>query len=156
MKRILLLAHCAAALFVGGCASTVQYMPMPDQSKAVEDPAKGRIYVFRPAGVGTAISMTVSDTGNPVGRTGPKGYLCWERQPGDAVIGGSAENVSKVSLPVRPGSIHYVFQHLRMGIWIARNDLEVVDETEGRKQLKKCKPAKYKAPKPGETTATKP
>jgi hypothetical protein len=144
MKQILLIANCAAALFVAGCASTVQYVPMPDQSKAVEDPAKGRIYVVRPASVGSAVGMNVSDNGNPVGKTGPKGYLCWERQPGDAVISGSSENTSKVSLPVRSGSIHYVFQHIRMGIWIARNDLEVVSEEEGKKQLKKCKPAKYK------------
>jgi len=31
-----------------------------------------------------------------------------------------------------------------MGIWIARTDLEVVSEEQGKKELKKCKPAKYK------------
>jgi nitrous oxide reductase accessory protein NosL len=147
MKRILLLVNCAAALLVAGCASTVQYVPMPDQSKAVDDPAKGRIYVMRPASVGGGVGMNVSDSGNPIGKTGPKGFLCWERQPGDAEISSSAENVSKVSVPVRPGSIHYVFQHLRMGIWIARNELELVGEEEGKKQLKKCKPAKYEQQK---------
>jgi hypothetical protein len=142
MKRILFLAGWAATLLLVGCASTVQYVPMPDQTKAVEDPSKGRIYVMRPSSFGYAVGMNVSDGGNPIGSTGAGGYLCWEREPGDVIVSSTSENTSRVSLPVRPGSIHYVVQHIRMGIWIARTDLEVVSDEEGNKRLKKCKPAK--------------
>src|SRR5213594_2924348 len=143
MNRILTLASCVAALCLVGCASTIQYVPMPDQTKAVEDSAKGRIYVMRPSSFGAAVGMNVSDGGNPIGSTGPNGYLCWEREPGDVVVSSTSENTSRVSLPVRPGSIHYVLQHIRMGIFIARTDLEVVNEEQGKKELTKCKPAKY-------------
>ncbi|SPE57167.1 hypothetical protein SBV1_2670014 [Verrucomicrobia bacterium] len=34
---------------------------MPDQSQGVQDPSKGRIYVMRPAGLGSAVTMNVSD-----------------------------------------------------------------------------------------------
>ena len=143
MKRIMILAGCAATLLLAGCASTTQYVPMPDQAKAVEDLSKGRIYLMRPSSLGSGVGMNVSDGGNPIGSTGPKGYLCWEREPGDAVVSSTSENTSRVSLPVRPGSIHYIVQHIRMGIWIARTDLEVVSDEQGRKELRKCKPAKY-------------
>jgi hypothetical protein len=149
MNRILSLASCcAAAFFLVGCAGTKQFVPMPDQSKAVENPSKGRIYVMRPQSLGYAISMSVADGGNPIGSTGSKGYLCWEREPGDVIVSSTTENTSRVSLPVRPGSIHYVLQNVRMGVWVARTDLEVVDETRGKAALKKCKPAKVvQAPK---------
>jgi hypothetical protein len=144
MKKQLYLAGCIACLFLVGCASTVQHVSMPDQSKAVEDPAKGRIYVMRPSSFGAAVSMNITDNGAEIGSTGPGGYLCWEREPGDVILSSSSENTSRVSLPVRSGSIHFVRQNIRWGIWVARTDLEVLDETEGAKVLKKCKPAKIK------------
>ena len=144
MKPSLSLLGCLLALLGAGCASTTQYVRLPDQTKAIEDPSKGRIYVMRPSGFGSAVGMNVSDSGNPIGNTGPNGYLCWEREPGDVIVSSTSENTSRVSLAVRPGSTHYVLQNIRMGIWIARTDLEVVDEQKGRAELKHCKPAKYK------------
>ena len=142
MKRILCLASCVAALLLAGCASTVQYVHMPDLSKKIEDPAKGRIYVMRPSSFGYAVGLNVSDGGNPIGSTGSQGFLCWERDPGDVIVSSTSENTSRVSLAVRPGGSYYVLQHLRMGIWIARTELEVVSEEQGQTELKKCKPAK--------------
>lgn len=115
---------------------------MPDQSKAIEDSSKGRIYVIRSSSLGGAVGMSVADGGNLVGKTGPGSYLCWEREPGDVIVSSTSENTSRVALPVRPSSVHYVLQHIRMGIWIARTDLEVVDAEKGMKELKHCKPAK--------------
>ena len=144
MNRVLTLASCLAALVLVGCASARQFVPMPDQSKAIEDPTKGRIYVFRPSGFGGAVGMSVADGGNPIGSTGPGSYLCWEREPGDVIVSATSENTSRVSLPVRAGSIHYILQSIRMGIWVARTELEVVDEAKGKAELKHCKPAEYK------------
>jgi hypothetical protein len=33
-----------------------------------------------------------------------------------------------------------------MGFWIARTELETVDEERGKKELKKCKPPKVEIP----------
>ena len=143
MNRITILAGLSAVLMLTGCASTKQFVPLPDQSKTVEDPAKGRIYVMRPASVGGAVAMNVTDGGTPIGTTGPRGFLCWERDPGDVIVSSTSENTSRVSLAVRPGSVHYVVQHVRMGIWIARTDLEIVTEDQGKLGLMKCKAPKY-------------
>src|SRR5689334_19898140 len=109
-----LLNFCMGALLLSGCAGTRQFVAMPDQSKTVEDPSKGRIYVMRPATVGTAVSMNVSEDGKPIGVTGPHGYLCWEREPGDSIVSSTSEGVSQLPLTVDAGHVYYVFQHLRM------------------------------------------
>lgn len=148
MRSYIPLSCSLAALILAGCAGSKQFVPMPDLSKAVEDPAKGRIYVMRSTSYGGAAGMNIADGGNPIGNTGPKGFLCWEREPGDVIVSATAENTSRVSLAVRAGSIHYILQNIRMGIWMARTELEVVDEGRGQQELKKCKPAKVEpAPK---------
>ena len=142
MKSNIMPLIAAGCLFLVGCATTQQFVPLPDQTQTVEDSTKGRIYVMRPASIGTAISMDVSDAGRIIGSTGPRGFICWEREPGDTAITSKAENTSAVSLPVKAGQAHYIFQHLRMGWVIARNELEIVSEEDGKKVLKKCKPPK--------------
>jgi len=144
MNRILSLAFVLFTALLMGCASAHQYVPQPDLSKKVDDPNKGRIYVMRPSSFGGAVGMNVSDGGQPIGSTGPGKFLCWEREPGDVIVTSTSENTSRVSIPVRPGSIHYILQNIRWGLWIARTDLEILDEERGLKELKKCKAAEVK------------
>src|SRR3954469_15863652 len=105
MKTTTLIAGCLCAVLLTGCAGTRQYVRLPDQSKKVEDASKGRIYVMRPASLGAAISMNVSDDGKPIGHTGPKGFLCWERPTGETIVSSASEGVSQVPLTVQPGNV---------------------------------------------------
>jgi hypothetical protein len=148
MKTIIVLAACVCSLFLTGCVSTRQFVPLPDQTKKVEDSSKGRIYVMRPTSFGSAISMNVSDDGKLIGVTGPQGFLCWERKPGETIVSSTAEGVSQVPLTVQPGQDYYIFQHIRMGLLIAENELEIVNDVVGEKTLKKCNPPKIEAPPP--------
>jgi hypothetical protein len=133
---------CALAALLTGCASNVQFVHFPNQKVSVEDPNKGRIYVIRPSGMAKAASMEIWDGDTHVGNTGSKSYLCWERPQGDAIISGKEENTSTVSLWVKSNSVYYVFQHLRMGWWAARNEMEVISEEKALPLLKKCEPPK--------------
>ena len=138
------------AIFVlcSGCATTVQFVPFPDQDKTVEDPEKGRVYLMRPASIGGAIPMLVSEGGRQIGETGPKGFLCWKRQPGQTQVLSQAENTDAVNFDVEKGRVYYIFQHVRMGWVKARNELELLpDEEEGKKVLKKCNPPTVKGMK---------
>jgi hypothetical protein len=63
MNKLFTLASCIVAAFLVGCASPRQFVPMPDQSKTIEDPSKGRIYVIRPSSFGGAVGMNVADGG---------------------------------------------------------------------------------------------
>ena len=123
-----------------GCASTKQFVPLPDQTKSIEDPSRARIYVVRPTSLGGAISMTVSDGAKKIGSTGPNGYLCWERDPGDTEIRSKAENTAKLPLKCEAGMVYYIGQHVRMGILFARNKLTMLTDAAGKEKVSKCKP----------------
>ena len=143
MKNIFKLALCLViTVFLVGCASTTQNVPFPDQTKLVEDPNKARIYVVRPAVIGGAISMKVSDGPMLIGRTGPRGYLCWERDPGFMEVIGKAENTASLLLEVEKGMVYYIEQQVRMGILFARNKLIQLSEDQGKTKVSKCKPPK--------------
>lgn len=76
-----------ALAFASGCASTRQHVPLPSQSRTVENPAKCRIYVFRPeAMLGGIAKMKIMDGGMVIGDLGMRSYLCWERDPGPATV----------------------------------------------------------------------
>lgn len=140
IQRLLLLPF--FVLLCVGCASTKQLVHFPDQFKDVEDASKGRIYVMRPASFGGGISIDVENDGRIIGTTGPHGFLCWEREPGETVISSQAENTSKLNVNVQAGKVNYVYQSIRMGVFIARNRLVIVSEDEGKKLLRDCNPPK--------------
>ena len=141
MKKVALCFTFAVILLFGaGCASTCQSVAIPDLNKKIDNPEMGRIYVVRPTGFGGGISMRITDNGKYIGNTGPDGFLCWEREPGNAEIVGKAENISTVNLGVKAAKTYYICQHIGMGMWYARNTLEIVSEEQGQKFLQKCKP----------------
>ena len=127
---------------LAGCVSTTQYVPLPDQSKRIEDPGKARIYVVRPTGFGGAVSFKVNDGDTLIGNTGPNGYLCWERPGGHMEVIGKAENTASIPVEVEQGTVYYIQQHVRMGILKARNDLSLLSEADGKSKVSKCKPPK--------------
>jgi hypothetical protein len=147
MRKIMRSVVCVAVIsLVAGCASTKQYVRLPDQTKALENPELCRIYVIRPSIVGGAIPMSVRDDNKLIGSTGPKGYLCWEREPGKTKLSSKAENTSSVELDAKKGSDYYFTQYVRMGFFIARTKLELIDETKGQEMLKFCKPPTITSP----------
>ncbi|MCD4653090.1 DUF2846 domain-containing protein [bacterium] len=141
MKRVFLLVLylLVVSMFIG-CASTKQFVHFPDQMKQVEDLSKARIYVVRPTSFGSAVSMKVSDGQKLIGKTGPNGYLCWERDPGVLEVFGKAENTASLVLEVKKGVVYYIQQHIRMGIFMARNKLSQLTDIDGKVMVAKCKP----------------
>lgn len=131
-----------ATVFFAGCATNEQFVRMPDQSKRVENPQMGRIYVMRPTSFGAAASMEVWEGEKHIGNTGPGSFLCWEREPGAAKVIGKEENESVAALNIQSNQVYYIFQHVQMGWLQARNRLDVISEEEGTKILKKCSPPK--------------
>jgi len=126
-----------------GSASTIQYVKIPDQNIPIEDTTKCRIYVYRPTTFGYAVQIPITDSNNIVGKTGPNGYLCWERSPGTIIVEGRAENTSAVSINAQNGKAYYVLQDIRMGILSARTDLEIVEPARGKEEIINCSQPKY-------------
>jgi hypothetical protein len=127
-------------LLFAGCASNEQYVHYPDQGKVVEDPGKGRIYVIRPKLAGMGISPQITDDGKSIGSTCPRGFLCWERAPGDARIAGITDTTNEVTVAVVAGGVSYIIQSIDFGWTSTDNRLDVVSEQEGKEALANCKP----------------
>jgi len=140
-KTLLVLG--AVIVLSSGCA-TKQFVPLPDQTKVIEDPSKARIYVLRPIFLPPLISMTVSDGEQKIGSTGPHGYLCWERAPGETEIRSQSENTAVLPLTCKAGEVYYIGQHARVGNLYARTALSILSEEQGKQKMTKCKPPSVK------------
>lgn len=142
MKNIKCLFISAVLLSLAtGCASTKQFVPLPDQNKLV-GADKARIYVVRPTSMGCGVSMKVSDNGQLIGETGPKSYLCWDRTSGPVSITSKAENKAELPLNAEAGKTYYIQQHVRMGFLFARTKLSLLSEAKGQGFVAECSPAK--------------
>ena len=128
------------SLLVSGCISNEQYVYFPDQNKIVENPNKGRIYVIGPKLAGVRIAPQISDDGESIGNTSARGFLCWERKPGETTISSRTDNTSEVTVNVEEGKAIYIIQAVSIGWTSTDNQLHVVSEQEGREALKACRP----------------
>jgi hypothetical protein len=100
---------------------------------------KSSIYVYRNETFGAAIPLTVALNGKLAGQTGPQTYFMWEVDPGSYEVSSVAENTSTLKLNTEPGKAYFVWQEVKMGLWMARSQLQQVDEETGRKGVSECK-----------------
>lgn len=109
------LLSCLVAL--AACAArTYQRVPVPSQDVEVSSSSVSRIYLLRMREAkGFYRSARVEDNGREIGRIGNDGFLCWEREPGRALLAVEVEPVDGVGKPVEaladvqcePGRAHY-------------------------------------------------
>ena len=128
---------------MSGCAS-VPMASGDEDAKAKSFTAaadKSSIYVYRNESFGGAIPMTVSLDGKLAGQTGPKTYFMWEVEPGAHEIASIAENTSTLKLNTKAGKAYYVWQEVKMGLWMPRSLLQEVDAGTGKKGVAECKRA---------------
>ena len=127
-------------LLMSGCA-TVSMMPAEEDTRAKTFAVKsGRanIYLYRNETFGAAIKMTVSLNGKMAGETASKTYFLWEVEPGTYDIASHTENTSTLKLIVEAGKNYFVWQEVKMGLFMARSELQQVDEETGRKGVAEC------------------
>ncbi|TSA00095.1 MAG: DUF2846 domain-containing protein [Rhodocyclaceae bacterium] len=121
-------------LLLTGCAS-VPMAPLDQDTKAKDfSPVqnKASLYIYRNESMGAAIPMTVSVNGKALGQTAAQTYFRLNLTPGKYSVESHAENVSSFPLPVEAGKNYFVWQEVKMGMWMARSLLQQVDETTGR------------------------
>jgi hypothetical protein len=129
-----------SALLLSGCAASDQYVRFPDQSKTVENPHQGRIYVIRPGMTGLGIASDISDDGEAIGSTRRRGFLCWERPPGRTTVIAKTDNTAFITVDVKVGEAVYILQTLHFGWTETDNRLDQIAELEAREDLKLCTP----------------
>lgn len=97
-------------------------------------PDQAGIYVFRDASAaGAAVKLRVAVDGAPLGTTQGGTYLFTPVAPGRHTVQSIDGNVASLELEVPPGTIAFVRQETRWGVWQAGTHLQQVGEDEGRR-----------------------
>jgi len=141
MKRTFAGLMVVLALIVSGCAS----VPMADPARDVElkkfqaKPDKAGLYVFRNETFGAAIKMTVLLDGKLLGDTASKIFLYADVEPGSHRLTSKTENDSILDFTAVAGKLYYVWQEVKMGLFAARSQLQLVDEKTGQEGVLETK-----------------
>ena len=139
--RIIASVLVITSLLLSGCAS----VPLAELEKDaiaktfIPPPDKASLYIYRNEVLGAAIPMTVIVNGNNLGQTAHKSYFHLNVLPGEYEIESAAENVSRVSLNLAANKNYFVWQEVKMGMWMARSLLQQVDEETGRAGVNESK-----------------
>jgi len=130
-----LFAALLLSLALAGCASVPMGDPKQDAAaKTFQVPAdKAGIYVYRNESIGTAVKMDVIIDGQNIGETAARTFFYKEVAPGKHTVTSKAENTDTVEVDLKPGSLAFIWQEVKMGLMFARTKLHLVSEEEGRK-----------------------
>jgi microcystin-dependent protein len=134
MKNIVVVVTSAVILLLTGCAS-VPMAPTDKDTRAKEfspAPSKASLYIYRNENFGAAIPMSVAVNGKALGQTAAKTYFHLNVMPGKYNVESHAENVASLPLSMEAGKNYFVWQEVKMGMWMARSLLQQVDENTGR------------------------
>jgi hypothetical protein len=132
----------ACVVLITGCATVIPpAAPELDQAaKTFTAPAeKAGLYIYRNELLGSAIKFEVALDGKRLGELPSKNYFYVEVPPGKHTVTGKAENESSVEFEALPGRLYYVWQEAKMGVFIARNLVQLVDEKVGRAAVMECR-----------------
>jgi hypothetical protein len=99
------------------------------------------VYLYRSGGSGGAGLMTIELDGVLVGETAPDTFFLWEVPPGEHVIKAtnSLNDYSTLAFLTQPGSVHYVWQEVKLGASLARPFLQQVDPRQGEEAVNDCR-----------------
>jgi hypothetical protein len=134
MKYLVAAVSVILLLVLSGCAA-VPMASIDQDTKAKEFvPAqnKAALYIYRNENFGGAIPMSVSVNGKSLGQTAAKTYFRLNLLPGKYNVESHAENVANLSLTAEANKNYFVWQEVKMGMWMARCQLQQADETAGR------------------------
>jgi PBP1b-binding outer membrane lipoprotein LpoB len=141
MYKLLAAGALAAVVLASGCASV--QMASPEMDTAAKNyavkPNKANIYVYRNEVMGAAIKMPVVLNGKIVGDTGSKTFLLLEVEPGSHTLVSKTENDSTLKVDAVAGRNYFVWQEVKMGLFAARSQLQIVDEATGKTAVSECK-----------------
>ncbi len=132
------------SLILSSCASTFQYNKIVQPNS--NDKEMATIYVLRTSSFGSAIKFGIYQDEKLIGKLGPKSYLAWTVKPDGKklTIMSKSENKDMLTINPQAGKTYYIKQNVKMGIAIARTELEFIEENEGKEILQKLKAPKSK------------
>jgi hypothetical protein len=134
-----------AMLAATGCAT----LPKPEEMKAdvsnyslpkLPEPGKAIVYVVRPSSLGTLIRFNVfvddKEAVSEMGYTRGSEYIYFNLTPGEHQILSKAENWASVNVVAKAGDVVFIHQEPNLGFFMARNELRIPEDYEGKYHVK--------------------
>ena len=123
-----------------GCASINRAPPEQDTAakKFTQNPETSQVYVYRNETLGAALSMPVTVDGKLAGTTGPKSFFKFDLPAGNHTLT-SQGSKSILDIETQNGELYFIWQEVKMGAFSGGSELQVVDETKGKKGVSACK-----------------
>ena len=125
-----------------GCASVSMGDAKQDQALKTFQALptdKAGVYIYRNETMGAAVKMDVMIDGKNIGETAANTYLYREVAPGIHTIQSKAENTDTLEVELKPTTLTFIWQEVKMGILYARTKLHLVSEQEGKKGVTETK-----------------
>lgn len=151
MKKIINLVVIFLSLYLVSCAT----IPGPEElKKAIEGytlPVQGLsdkalVYIVRPGFYGSIIKFNVhlddKFPSSEMGFTQGNEYIYFFTAPGAQKIYSLAENWAEIEINPKAGETIFIKQNPSLGILYARNELEVIEELEGKYHVKSLRPGR--------------
>lgn len=127
-----------ATILATGCASGQKYGEVADRFPSV--PAEsGRIFFYRPSGLGAAVKPKIRLNDEVVGISQAKGFIFVDRPAGDYRVACSTEVERAQTLRLQPGDVRYVELQMQMGFFVGRVLPVLVGENEALQKLAKLR-----------------
>ena len=145
MRKAVAFVVFVALLSLTGCA-TISPARMAEEIKGYNLPQTNEatnalIYIVRPDSIGGMIRFNVflddKEDNSEMGYTRGAQYIHFFITPGKHVIFSKAENWAEINIDAKEGDIIFIKQNPSMGFIMARNNLELIGEIEGKYYVKK-------------------
>jgi hypothetical protein len=120
------------------CASGAPFTEL-NPSLTPEAPKTGRIFFYRPSGVGAAVIPDVVLNGETVGKAVGQGFFYIDRPPGEYTVVTSTEVKRKASFVLEESQTRYIRFQISIGFFVGHVYGELVDEAEALPEIQKCK-----------------
>jgi len=133
---------------VSGCASLPDPEVMRKEAEGYQLPklpeeGKALVYVVRPSFAGKTVRFNVfvddQEEASEMGYTRGKQYIYFNLLPGPRKIFSKAENWAEIEVNANAGEIIYIQQEVSMGVLMARNSLQRIEESQGKYHVKTLK-----------------
>lgn len=134
-------------VLVTGCASVpMESKQASDQAKRFATPSQGQagLYIYRSAGVGSALKKDIWVDGKCVGESAPNVFF-YEEVKGNQEVTIATESEfspNEIKLAVANGINYFIKQYIKMGVFVGGSNLEVVSDAEGKEAVKSLEMAK--------------
>ena len=101
------------------------------------------IYVIRSTMYGNKVQTKLAVDGEWKGVNRGNNYFFFNLSPGEHYFCSQSENRSIAVIKIEAGKTYYLDQSIHMGAIKARNDLNVMDDDQGRMRLEKAHPSTW-------------